>query len=251
MIKTAYFRTYLPAERVGILAPPVAKDEALSVTDDGIFMWTEPTDDDALFVEWQHNQYACPRNARIRMLEGALAFTETYPALRTVTEIERLGLALELSELRASTRLPRSYILSSPWHVPLRWFAAFAPSERDLYDVDGTLSIRYRTSIGDSVDRVHWAASVLSGAGFPQQVIERMNDLERWLMEFSADSMVELDYAAVAGVFSEPDLVLDDSVDDVRSSLLALEQGDGEASQRHYEMVASRWFQAQAFTFSN
>jgi len=251
MIKTAYFRTYLPAERVGALAPPVHRPGQSPVIHDGTFVWTESTDEDAIFTEWQNEQYACPRNARIRMLEGALAFTKTYPEMRTVTEAERLALILELSELRASTALSRSFILSSPWHVPLRWFSAFAPSERDVYQSGDSLSIRYRTSIGDAVDRVHWSSTVLSSVGFPQQVVERVNDLERWLMEFSADSMVELDYGEVAGVFTAADLVLDESVDDVRNSLRGLESGDQEASARHYEKVASRWFQAQAFTFSN
>ena len=70
-------------------------------------------------------------------------------------------------------------------------------------------------------------------------------------MEYSADSMVELDYADVARVFSDADLVLDESAENVRTSLLALERGDGEAAQRDYETVASRWFTAQSFTFSN
>ncbi|GMQ94488.1 MAG: hypothetical protein BMS9Abin12_1981 [Acidimicrobiia bacterium] len=251
MIKTAYFRTYLPAGRVGALPPAGEENGRLPVKHDGPFLWTESTADDALFTVWQGEQYACPRNTRIRMIEGVLAFTKTYPAMHLVAEIERLKLVAELSELRTATPLSRSYILSSPWHVPLRWFSAFAPSERELYETSEGPSIRYRTSIGEAVDRVHWSATVLANAGFPEQVIERVNDLERWLMEYSAESMVELDYDRVAQVFSAADIALDESVEDVRNSLLALERGDGETSQRHYETVASRWFHAQAFTFSN
>lgn len=251
MIKTAYLRTYMPATRVGALPPAREVMGEQRVMHDGTFIWTESTTDDALFTVWQGEQYACPRNTRIRMIEGALAFTRTYPALPVVTEIERLDLVAELSELRNATPISRSYILSSPWHVPLRWFSAFAPSERELYETTEGPSIRYRTSIGEAVDRVHWSATVLATAGFPEQVVERVIDLERWLVEYSAESMVELDYGQVARVFSEADIVLDESVEDVRNSLLALERADGEASQRHYEQVASRWFSAQAFTFSN
>ncbi len=251
MIKTAYFRAYLPATRVGALPPAREDDSERPVMHDGTFMWTESTADDALYTVWQGEQYACPRNTRIRMIEGALAFMRTYPSMYLVSEVERLQLVAELSELRDAAPFSRSYILSSPWHIPLRWFSAFAPAERELYETQGSPSIRYRTSIGEAVDRVHWSTTVLANAGFPEQVVERVNDLERWLMEYSADSMVELDYAQVARVFSEADVALDDSVEDVRNSLLALERGDGEASQRHYEHVASRWFHAQTFTFSN
>jgi hypothetical protein len=251
MIKTAYLRTYMPAEMVGSLPPARMNVDELMVRHDGTFMWTESTAQDALFTVWQNEQYACPRNAKLRMIEGILAFTRTYPSMRVVSESERLELISDLADLRKASAISRGYILSSPWHVPLRWFSAFAPGEREVYETPMGPSIRYRTSIGEAIDRVHWGASVLSSVGFPEHVVERVNDVERWLMEYSADSMVELDYADVARVFSDADLVLDESAENVRNSLLALERGDAEASQRDYELVASRWFSAQSFTFSN
>lgn len=251
VIKTAYFRVYLPSALVGAL-PPQSRDNAEhTVIHDGKFLWTETISDDALFTMWEGEQYACPRNVRLRMIEGILAFARTYPAMQVLTEDEREALAHELSGLRGASPLARSYILSSPWHVPLRWFSAFAPSDRELYELPGGPSIRYRTTLGDAIDRVHWTALVLTRAGFPEQVVERVNGLEHWLMEFSTDSMIELDYDRVASVFSGADLVLDESAEEIRNSLLALEQGDGAASQEHYEKVASRWFPAQSFTFSN
>ena len=251
MIKTAYLRVYVPAERVGPLPPARARASAERVQHDGTFMWTEATTDDAIFTVWQGEQFACPRNARLRMIEGILAFSRTYPSIQVISEVERLKLASELSDLKNSSVMARGFILSSAWHVPLRWFSAFSPGERELYETETGRSIRYRTSIGEAIDRVHWGSTVLANAGFPEQVVGRVNDLERWLMEYSADSMVELDYADVAEIFSGADLVLDDSSENVRNSLLALERGDGEASQRDYTTVASRWFTAQSFTFSN
>jgi hypothetical protein len=251
MIKTAYLRTYMPAERVGALAPAREMVPGANLKHDGTFMWTESTAEDAIFTVWQNEQYACPRATRLRMIEGILAFTKTYPSMRVVSDEERLELISELADLRGSSAISRGYILSSPWHVPLRWFSAFAPTERELYETSEGPSIRYRTSIGEAIDRVHWGATVLANTGFPDQVVERVNDVERWLMEYSAESMVELDYSAVARLFSDADLVLDESVENVRNSLLALERGDGEASQREYETVATRWFMAQSFTFSN
>lgn len=251
VIKTAYFRAYMPGARVGALGPRRKDDTDLPVMHDGRFMWTESTTDDAFFTMWEGGQYACPRNARLRMIEAMLVFARAYPEMQVINEDERLALVHELSDLREASPVSRSYILSSPWHIPLRWFSAFAPSERELYETPSGPSIRYRASLGDTIDRVHWASLVLARAGFPEQVVERVNYLERWLMEFTTDSMIELDYGQVASVFSEADLALDESVDDVRNSLLALERGDGAASQDHYEKVASRWFPAQSFTFSN
>jgi hypothetical protein len=251
MIKTAYLRMYMPAERVGSLPPARSSETGSVVRHDGALMWTESTVEDAIFTVWQDEQYACPRNARLRMIEGILAFVKTYPSMGVVTEAKRLKLISELVDLRAKSTISRGFILSSPWHVPLRWFSAFAPNEREVYETRMGPSIRYRTSIGEAIDRVHWAASVLAASGFPEQVVERVNDVERWLMEYSADSMVELDYGDVAQVFSDADIVLDESAENVRNSLRALERGDGEVSQREYEVVASRWFMAQSFTFSN
>lgn len=251
MIKTAYLRTYMPAERVGSLPPARASKEDPVLRHDGTFLWVESITDDAIFTVWQNEQYACPRSTRLRMIEGILAFIKTYPSMPVVSDDERLELISELADLRASSAISRGYILSSPWHVPLRWFSAFAPADREVYELGAGPSIRYRTSIGEAIDRVHWSASVLATAGFPEQVVERVNDVERWLMEYSADSMVELDYGEVARVFADADLVLDESAENIRNSLLALERGDGQASQREYEIVASRWFMAQSFTFSN
>jgi hypothetical protein len=251
MIRTAYLRTYIPSDQVAGLPPhrPGTASRRLVATDS--FIWDEPTADDGIYTVWQGSQYVCPRNARLRMLEGILAFTRTYPSMPLLSDSERLAYADELSDLRRSSAHARGYILSSAWHVPLRWFTAFNRTEREMYDGPAAPSIRYRTSLGEAIDRVHWAAGVLEAAGFADQVVERVTDLETWLLAFDAGSMVELDYGEVATTFPESDLTLDESADDIRSSLLALEQGDLTASGEAYERVARRWADAQAATFSN
>ena len=215
------------------------------------FIWDEPTADDRIYTVWNGFQYVCPRNARLRMLEGVLAFTKTHPGFPIISESERLDMVADLAELRRRSRHARGFILSSPWHVPLRWFSAFKSDERELYEAHGFTSVRYRTSLGEAIDRVHWAAEVLDVSGFSDQVIERVKDLEHWLQEFGADSMIELDYDQAALVFSAADLAFDESAADVRESLLALERGDFAASGESYERVARRWAEAQGYTYSN
>jgi len=248
MISTAYLRVYVPAGVVEI--PAFAGDpEERAVRTDGRFLWSEPVTDDAFHTTWNGVDYLCPRHVRLRMVEGILAFTGSFPKIPLVPEAEREALQAEIVVHRAAGR--RSHILSSAWHVPLRWFGAFAPAEREVYDRRNGLGIRYRTGLGEAVDRTTWAVQVLETAGFPDAVIGQVRDLETWLAAFPADSMVELDYDTVAEHFSDADLAFDESATDVRESLEALERGDGEASRAAYGRVARRWSARQALTFSN
>lgn len=215
------------------------------------YVWEEPLTSDGFYTEWNSSQYVCPRNVRVRMVEGILAFARTYPMMPTITESQRDEYLLELNRLRRETPHSRSHILSSAWHVPLRWFTAFRSIERDIYEGMGGPSIRYRATVGDAIDRVRWAGSVLDNAGFAEQVVERVHDLERWLAGFTADALVELDYDTVAASFPEGDLVFDESAEDIRASLLALEADDFDASREAYERVARRWANPQSYTYSN
>ncbi len=251
MIATAYLRVYIPSVRVAGLPPHRGLNEQQALNLDDDFMWSEQIRDDAIYVEWEGEQFACPRNTRLRMLEGIVALSRTDWGSPLIADDERHEAVIELARIRRSSAISRSHILASAWHVPLRWFAAFHPAEKELYDDSGITSIRYRTTIGGAIDRVGWAASVLEAAGFADQAIDHLNELEAWLAEFTADSMVELDYGRVATVFNEADLVFDESALDVRESLLALEGGDLEASGEGYQRVVRRWASAQAYTFTN
>ena len=231
--------------------PPHRPDPPSRITQSDHFIWHESTADDGIYTVWNDTQYVCPRNTRLRMLEGALAFTKTHPALPLLSDADKKQYITELAALRSSSRHSYGFILSSAWHVPLRWFSAFKSAEREVYDGGGLTSVRYRTSLGEAIDRVHWAADVLDMSGFSEGVIERVKDLEAWLADFGADSMVELDYADTALGFSEADLAFDESADDIRESLLGLEKGDFEASGDAYERVARRWAETQSYTFSN
>lgn len=249
MISTAYLRVFVTGDAAHTEPYDEALDEGRLVRSDGRFLWNESLREDAFVAVWNGVTYLCPRNTRLRMVEGVLAFSGTYPKIPLVNEDERESFKRELAGLRAADR--RSHILASPWHIPLRWFGAFSPSEREVYERREGLGIRYRTDLGEAVDRIGWAVRVLDGAGFPEPVVEQIRDLERWLAEFPAGSMLELDYATVADHFADADLTFDESAEDVRRSLEALESGDADASRSAYGKVSRRWANRQALTFAN
>ena len=169
MISTAYLRVFV----IGDTTETELHDDSLVdervIRSDGRFLWDESLREDAFVTVWNGVSYVCPRNIRLRMVEGVLAFSGTYPKIPLVSEEERESFKRELAGLRSADR--RSHILASPWHVPLRWFGAFSPSEREIYERRDGLGIRYRTDLGEAVDRIGWAVRVLDGAGFPEPVV--------------------------------------------------------------------------------
>jgi len=215
------------------------------------FVWGEPATDDAFRVEVDGRVYLCPRSPRLRMLEGVLAFSHAYPTSGLLPERAVRHAARELEQLRADLPESRSHILTSPWHVPLRWFIPFSPDHRELYEGPAGTSIRYRTGLGRGRKRVHAAAETLDEAGFDPAVVDQVVDLARWLDEFTSDALLELDYAGTAALFSAADLAFDDSAQDVNASVDALAEFDYEAAGRHYAQVAGRWAHAQALTYAN
>jgi hypothetical protein len=248
MISTAYLRVYLAADRAGSW-PVHHGDPVRKLATDGMFIWSEPLEADAFVVQWNGAEYVCPRFPRLRMIEGILAFSGLAPNLAMLTDDERASLAHELESRRGSNS--RSHILASPWHVPLRWFSGFSPSERELVETPGGLVIRYRTELGEAADRIHWAGGVLEAVGFADQIVDQVRDLEQWVGRFPAGSMLELDYASVAEDISAAELTFDESAADVRESLEALERGDAAAARDAYMRVAGRWAQRQAVMFAN
>ena len=248
MINTAYLRAYLPADRAGAWPRhEEASDRKLAM--DGRFIWSEPLIADAFVIEWNGAEYSCPRYPRLRMIEGILAFSGLAPNLAMLTDDERAALTHELESRRGGNT--RSHILASPWHVPLRWFSAFSPAERELIETPSGLSIRYRTAIGDAADRVSWAANVLDAVGFADQIVDQVRDLEQWIGGFPAGSMLELDYGTVADEIPDGELTFDESAAEVRESLEALERGDATAARDAYMRVAGRWAKLQAVMFAN
>lgn len=212
---------------------------------------SEPLSDDALATEWSGRRFLCPRHPRLRMLEGVLAFHNAYPGSMVLPESVVRRAADELNRLHRQQPRARSHILTAPWHVPLRWFTAFSPEEREIRDASVGPSIRYRTSRRRASERLARAIDVLGQAGFEDEIVEQVEDLAEWLSGFPSEALVELDYGGVAALFQRGDLAVDESAADVWASLEALERGDLEEATEHYVVAAARWAEAQSLAYSN
>lgn len=251
MIKSAYLRVYVPGEAPSEQGP--SSFEGLrQVSDYGLV--AESLKDGSLVATWNDVRYVCPRNPRLRMLEGLLAFRHAYPGLTAellIPEEIAERAAQELEALQSKNPGTRSHILSSPWHVPLRWFAAFDPNERIVEERNGANDVLYRTDVGAADSRLTRALNILQDAGFQDAVIDQVQELATWVAGFDADSMLELDYGGVADLFSDGNLALDETAADIQSSLKALEDGELDQAGEHYARAASRWADAQALTYLN
>jgi hypothetical protein len=127
MTKSACLRVYSP--EVSGSSDPVpgfVRSYGILSEAEGDSHWT---------VEWEGRRLVCPRNLRLRVLESTVAFANAFRGLGAGLIPEDAAQAAD-RELRAYHRSHpehRSHILTSAWHVPVRWFAA-GPSEREVHE---------------------------------------------------------------------------------------------------------------------
>ncbi len=254
MTPVAYLRVYVPDDEAPVVEHMPASGAGRVLVCGAYGVWFESLRDDAFVIRQRGRRLVCPRYPRLRMLEGLLAFRHAHPpGIGEVLVPETLArrAAAELALLQAGSPDARSHILTSPFHVPLRWFAAFDGKEREALSGPGGPGIRYRTSRRSALRRLERAGRVLEGAGFEEDTVGPLRDLAEWLQPFPGDSVVELDYGGVAGLFTEDELADDESAADVADSLAALQRGDPEEAGELYTVVAARWARAQALSFAN
>jgi hypothetical protein len=156
-----------------------------------------------------------------------------------------------LEALKEEDPALRAHILTSAWHVPLRWFVPFSGERRELVDRLGYQTIRYRTEYREAMDRLRRCLWILRSSDIPESIVTEVAELDEWMEDFPADAMVELDYGAVGADFSSTDLAFDRSVEDLWDSLEALEDGDWEAAGQAYGSLVTRWAPAMAVSYSN
>jgi hypothetical protein len=257
MIRTSYLRVYQPLEAFAPeeaarwrVAPEAWGGHDAGASHKWLIGGVLPLDDalaptEGAFVRRVGGKVlVCPWRTRLRMLAGLLAFRRSIPEEVAEAFVPGGQAAVAGRELEAlGRRYPdmRSHILQANWHVPLRWFVAFDDSERILTEDSSGLRIRYEAPLRVARARVERALGVLEGSWIDDGVVEALRELFEWLEEFPGDGLLELDYASVAGLFDDEDLLEDRSAGDVWSCLEALESGDLVRAGRVFGSLTDRW----------
>jgi hypothetical protein len=204
-------------------------------------------------VEWKGRSVVCPTNLRLRVLESTVAFASAFRGMGAglVPDEAARAADVELRTYHRANPSHRSHVLTSAWHVPVRWFALFDPAEKEVYETLGRPALRFRTGIVDARQRLVIAQSVLEVLGVFQAPAEELATLQGWLEPFDDGSMIELDYNDVAELFTPDEILFDDSCELVHQSLQALATGDMMRAGECYGRVIARWAPAFSVTFSS
>jgi hypothetical protein len=243
--KTAHLRVYTPQSGDdGDPVPGFVRSYGLLSEVDGAADWV---------ADWHGAQVICPRHLRLRVLESTVAFANAFRGLGAGLIPEEAARAADSELRRYRQQHPghRSQVLTSAWHVPVRWFTAFQPEDKEVYEVGGSPRVRLRVDLGVGRNRVGNALATLRNLEVFQGPAEELAQLHEWIESFPAESMLELDYSTVSELFDPQELVFDDSVELVRRSIQALADGDMMTAGENYGRVVARWAPAFSVTFSS
>ena len=143
-----------------------------------------------------------------------------------------------IDEVQARSGLGRVHTRASTWGIPFSWFCLFKESDpTDVVESDGRIAtVRIRATIGEALERVRYAVAHLALAAPDLDMLEDLTQLTEWLALFHPESVVELDYGAVADK-----VYPDDSPMDVRLGIECLAEGDMTGAAAAYRRLASRW----------
>ena len=149
------------------------------------------------------------------------------------------------------------HVRSSAWHIPLVWFALFHPAgrlpEQESQPAEearqgaalrsAARSIRYLASMSDA--RRALARTLAAVRRTPTGLLPSadLEDLGRWLEEFHARSIVELDYAGLAELLGGDG---DDSVAAVMAGVAALRPESFDDAVAGLVAVRDRWTAVRA-----
>lgn len=143
-----------------------------------------------------------------------------------------------IDRINASHDAKQVHTRASTWGIPFSWFSLFQESDRkDVVESGGRiLTVRVWASLTDALDRARFAVANLALAAPDLDMLDDLTQLTEWLELFHVQSMVELDYGAVADK-----VYPDESPMDVRLGIECLAEGDMTGAAAAYRRLASRW----------
>ncbi|MDT0170762.1 hypothetical protein [Pseudarthrobacter sp. BRE9] len=143
-----------------------------------------------------------------------------------------------IDQVKARDGSIRVHTRASTWGIPFSWFSLFMESDRkDVVEAAGRiLTVRVWAPITDALERARYAVANLALAAPDLDMLDDLAQLTEWLEQFHVNSMVELDYGAVADK-----VYPDESPMDIRLGIECLAEGDMTGAAAAYRRLASRW----------
>ncbi|ADX71732.1 hypothetical protein D7Z96_14100 [Pseudarthrobacter phenanthrenivorans] len=143
-----------------------------------------------------------------------------------------------IDQVKARDGSIRVHTRASTWGIPFSWFSLFMESDRkDVVESGGRIvTVRVWAPITEALERARYAVANLALAAPDLDMLDDLAQLTEWLEQFHVDSMVELDYGAVADK-----VYPDDSPMDIRLGIECLAEGDMTGAAAAYRRLASRW----------
>jgi hypothetical protein len=231
------------------------------------------------YVRWADGViYVCPWQTRLRswLALGHLRATARPPLADAFSPGQAAEAARAFATTYGAGTSLRTYIQTSPWCVPLTWFAMFSPAERWLAvgpqgdaaaaqpaTTSAVRTLIYATAMAQARRRLaRGLAAVRRGLRGPLDssetvrrrslaVTAELEDVSRWLEDFHPQSVVELDYGGLVNLLDDDALRGDQSVAEIRAAISGLNRDEPELAMAMYRRAADRWQTLRATESAN
>lgn len=187
--------------------------------------------------------YVCPVDLALRSWLALVSFADDTDAMtRALFFAQDPGErpAEEFVVWRMANPTANPHIRQATWGVPRAWFLLVAQEERELYDLEGESSVRFRAPVADARRRLQSAYGVLDATIDDVELIDELEELGHWLASFADESWLELDYAGVARLLGD-ELAGDRSAYEITSALRAIQRHDFAVAGETYRHFVERW----------
>ena len=183
----------------------------------------------------------CPSQLVLRAGLAANALMEGIHgplAEMLIPEVQRDKHQERIDQVKARDGAIRVHTRASTWGIPFSWFSLFMESDhKDVVESGGRiLTVRVWAPITEAMERARYAVAHLALAAPDLDMLDDLAQLTAWLELFHVNSMVELDYGAVADK-----VYPDESPMDIRLGIECLADGDMTGAAAAYRRLASRW----------
>lgn len=185
--------------------------------------------------------YYCPDQLIIRSTVAAQTLVEGMKeqlANVLIPLTSRLAHQERLESTNIGLPSEKIYTRQATWGIPFAWFALVHEDDQaDVIEDDGKiLTVRLVAPLRQAIDRARRTVAGLAVAAPELDLLDDLTELSEWLELFHEESVLELDYGAVANkVFP------DDSPHDLREGVESLTEGDMTGAAAAYRRLASRW----------